>query len=72
MAVYMEQIDGGGLYGCKNANCKYYALSETDENSFIQNFDSETRVSQYFYDKEGNIIPDERVMTIHFDESAFE
>ena len=43
-----------------------------DENSFIQNFDSETRVSQYFYDKEGNIIPDERVMTIHFDESAFE
>lgn len=30
-----------------------------DENSFIQNFDSETRVSQYFYDKEGNIIPDE-------------
>lgn len=43
-----------------------------DENSFIQNFDSETRVSQYFYDKEGNIIPDERVMTIHFDERAFE
>lgn len=43
-----------------------------DENSFIQSFDSETRVSQYFYDKEGNIIPDERVMTIHFDESAFE
>ena len=43
-----------------------------DENSFIQNFDSETRVSQYFYDKEGNIIPDERVMTIYFDERAFE
>ena len=30
-----------------------------DENSFIQNFNSETRVSQYFYDKDGNILTDE-------------
>ena len=30
-----------------------------DENSFIQNFDSETTVSQYFYDKYGNIISEE-------------
>ena len=30
-----------------------------DENSFIQNFNSETRVSQYFYDKDGNILMDE-------------
>ncbi len=28
-----------------------------DENSFIQNFNSETHVNQYFYDKSGNLIP---------------
>ena len=43
-----------------------------DENSFIQNFNSETRVSQYFYDKDGNILTDERVMTVRFDETIFE
>ena len=43
-----------------------------DENSFIQNFNSETRVSQYFYDKDGNILMDEWVMTVRFDETVFE
>lgn len=41
-----------------------------DENSFIQNFNSETRVSQYFYDKDGNILTDERVMTVRFDKTV--